>query len=67
VADPGWWAPGLVIGEDKEASLQRFLTGVPYRFKVRGGRVQFNSVLAQIDALSGKAIRVAVDREVAVE
>jgi len=69
VADLGMVGPrDSVIGMDKEASLQRFLTGVPYRFKVADGVVQFNSVLAEIDALSGKATRVErVDREVRVE
>jgi 2',3'-cyclic-nucleotide 2'-phosphodiesterase len=66
VADLGMVGPrDSVIGMDREASLQRFLTGVPYRFKVAEGAVQFNSVLVQIDALSGKATAVErVDREV---
>jgi calcineurin-like phosphoesterase len=56
-----------VIGMDREASLQRFLTGVPYRFKVAEGTVQFNSVLTRIDALSGKAASIErLDREVDV-
>jgi calcineurin-like phosphoesterase len=69
VADLGMVGPrDSVIGMDREASLQRFLTGVPYRFKVAAGVVQFNSVLARIDALSGKATHVErVDREVTVE
>lgn len=66
VSDLGMVGPiQSVIGMDREASLQRFLTGVPYRFKVAEGPVQFNSVLARIDALSGKAEAVErVDREV---
>lgn len=66
VADLGMVGPKeSVIGMDREASLQRFLTGVPYRFKVADGPVQFNSVLARIDALSGKAQSVErVDREI---
>src|SRR5256714_1695015 len=56
VSDLGMVGPrDSVIGMDKEASLQRFLTGVPYRFKVAEGPVQFNSFLVRIDALSGKA------------
>ncbi len=68
VADLGMVGPiQSVIGMDREASLQRFLTGVPYRFKVAEGPVQFNSVMARIDALSGKAQSVErVDREVDV-
>ena len=68
VSDLGMVGPrDSVIGMDKEASLQRFLTGVPYRFKVADGPVQFNSVLVRIDALSGKADAIErVDREVEV-
>jgi len=65
----GWHLDGrasFVFGTDRQASLQRFLTGVPYRFKVADGPVQFNSVLARIDALSGKAASIErVDREIA--
>jgi calcineurin-like phosphoesterase len=66
VSDLGMVGPrDSVIGMDKEASLQRFLTGVPYRFKVAEGPVQFNSVLVRIDALSGKADAIErLDREV---
>jgi metallophosphoesterase (TIGR00282 family) len=68
VADLGMVGPrDSVIGMDREASLQRFLTGVPFRFRVAEGPVQFNSVLVQIDALSGKASRVErIDREIEV-
>lgn len=69
VADLGMVGPrDSVIGMDKEASLQRFLTGVPHRFKVADGPIQFNSVLARLDAQSGKATSVErVDREVAID
>lgn len=68
VADLGMVGPrDSVIGMDKEASLARFLTGVPHRFKVAEGPVQFNSVLARIDAVSGKASSIErVDREVSI-
>src|SRR5205809_4974352 len=69
VADLGMVGPrDSVIGMDKEASLQRFLTGVPYRFKVAEGVVQFNSVMARIDALSGMATAIQrLDREVELD
>jgi 2',3'-cyclic-nucleotide 2'-phosphodiesterase len=69
VADLGMVGPrDSVIGMDKEASLQRFLTGVPYRFKVADGPVQWNSVMVRIDALSGKAVSIErVDREVELD
>ncbi|MEO6797658.1 MAG: TIGR00282 family metallophosphoesterase [Candidatus Dormibacter sp.] len=68
VADLGMVGPrDSVIGMDKEASLARFLTGIPARFKVAEGPVQFNSVLARIDQASGKATSVErVDREVSI-
>ena len=66
VADLGMVGPKhSVIGMDREASLQRFLTGIPYRFKVADGPIQFNSVMARIDALSGRAASIErIDREV---
>ena len=69
VADLGMVGPrDSVIGMDREASLARFLTGVPHRFRVAEGPVQFNSVLARIDASTGKADSVErVDREAAVD
>ncbi|HEY8677081.1 MAG TPA: TIGR00282 family metallophosphoesterase [Candidatus Dormibacteraeota bacterium] len=68
VSDLGMVGPlNSVIGMDKEASLARFLTGVPHRFKVAEGPVQFNSVLARLDAASGRATSVErVDREVSI-
>jgi 2',3'-cyclic-nucleotide 2'-phosphodiesterase len=69
VADLGMVGPReSVIGMDREISLQRFLTGVPYRFKVADGPVQFNSVMARIDAETGRAESVErVDRELSVD
>jgi len=54
-----------VIGMDREISLQRFLTGLPIRFKVAEGPVTFNSVLARIDGHSGHATAIErIDRDV---
>jgi metallophosphoesterase (TIGR00282 family) len=56
-------AQDSVIGMDREASLQRFLTGVPHRFRVAEGTIQFNSVLVQIDSSTGRAQQIErVDR-----
>jgi metallophosphoesterase (TIGR00282 family) len=68
VTDLGMVGPrDSVIGMDKDISLQRFLTGVPHRFKVAEGEVTFNAVLARLDGQSGKATGVErIDREVAV-
>ena len=44
-----------VIGMDKDGVLQRFLTGVPQKWRMASGTVTFNSVLITIDRLSGRA------------
>ena len=52
------------IGMDKDVVLQRFLTGVPTRFKVASGPVTFNSVLVTINGSTGRATSIQrVDRE----
>jgi 2',3'-cyclic-nucleotide 2'-phosphodiesterase len=52
------------IGMDKDAVLQRFLTGVPTRFTVASGPVTFNSVLVTINGSTGRATSIQrVDRE----
>ncbi len=68
VTDLGMVGPrDSVIGMDREISLQRFLTGLPHRFKVAEGVVTFNSVLARIDGHSGTATTIErIDREVAI-
>jgi metallophosphoesterase (TIGR00282 family) len=56
VTDLGMVGPrDAVIGMDPEASLERFLTGVPQRFKVGRGVVTFNSVVATICVTDGRA------------
>jgi metallophosphoesterase (TIGR00282 family) len=56
VSDLGMVGPrDSVIGMDAEASLKRFLTGIPQRFKVGKGMVTFNSVLVRIRPATGLA------------
>ena len=56
VSDLGMVGPlDAVIGMDPESSLQRFLTGIPQRFKVGKGRVTFNSVVVRISGTNGQA------------
>ena len=56
VSDLGMVGPrDSVIGMDAEASLRRFLTGIPQRFKVGHGVVTFNSVVIRISATTGRA------------
>ncbi|HYM51694.1 MAG TPA: TIGR00282 family metallophosphoesterase [Candidatus Limnocylindrales bacterium] len=69
VSDLGMVGPrDSVIGMDREISLQRFLTGLPHRFKVAEGVVSFNSVLVRIDGHSGNATFIErIDRSVSLE
>ena len=56
VTDLGMVGPrDAVIGMDADASLKRFLTGIPQRFKVARGMVTFNSVLVRIRPATGLA------------
>ena len=65
VSDVGMVGPrDGCIGMDKEAVLERFLTGVPTRFVVASGTVTFNSVLVTISASTGRATSIQrIDRE----
>jgi metallophosphoesterase (TIGR00282 family) len=65
VSDVGMVGPrDGVIGMDRKAVLQRFLTGVPHRFEVASGPVTFNSVLITISTLTGRATSIQrIDRE----
>lgn len=57
-----------VIGVEKEAVIERFLSRIPRRFEVARGRVAFNSVVVEIDDSSGKAVRITrVNREIEEE
>jgi metallophosphoesterase (TIGR00282 family) len=56
VSDLGMVGPrDSVIGMEPEGSVERFLTGVPQRFKVGRGVVTFNSVVARICVTDGRA------------
>lgn len=65
VTDVGMVGPrDSCIGMDKDAVLQRFLTGVPNRFVVASGVVTFNSVLVTINSSTGRATSIQrIDRE----
>lgn len=64
ITDVGMTGPrDGVIGVDREAILQRFLTQLPVRFEVAGGAVQFNAVLVEADT-SGRATSIRRIQEV---
>jgi metallophosphoesterase (TIGR00282 family) len=65
VTDVGMVGPrDGVIGVEKEAVLDRFLTGMPHRFETATGVVTFNSVLVTISRPTGRARSIQrIDRE----
>ena len=66
VSDLGMVGPcDSVIGSNIQDALERFLHQTPHRLTVAGGAVRFNSVLVDIDEVTGRATSIArVDREV---
>ena len=52
-------AADSVIGDNTELVIDRFLTQMPHRLSVGKGHPLFNSVLIEIDAKSGKALRIS--------
>lgn len=64
ITDVGMTGPrDGVIGVDREAILQRFLTQLPIRFEVATGPVQFSAVLVEADS-SGRATTIRRIHEV---
>lgn len=58
VTDIGMTGPmNSVIGDDTEAVIQRFLTGMPHRLSVGRGRPVFNAVLVKVDE-AGQAVNI---------
>lgn len=47
-----------VIGVEKEAVLQRFLTALPVKMEPAKGKVELNAVIVEVDEVTGKAIAV---------
>jgi hypothetical protein len=59
VTDIGMTGPmDSVIGDDTEAVIQRFLTGMPHRLTVGKGDTMFNAVMVEIADDSGRAISI---------
>jgi len=59
VTDIGMTGPmDSVIGDDTEAVLRRFLTGMPHRLSVGKGKAMFNAVLVRVADDSGRAISI---------
>ena len=59
VTDIGMTGPmDSIIGDDAEAVIQRFLTGMPHRLTVGTGKLTFNAILLRVDEDSGRAINI---------
>ncbi len=65
ITDTGTVGPrDSVLGMDPSIIVARFRDGMPRRFEVAGGPVQFNSVVIDVDERTGMARSIArVDRE----
>ena len=56
ITDVGMTGPhDSVIGMEKEGALRRFMDGLPARFSVAEGNVQMNTILVDIDPVTGRA------------
>jgi metallophosphoesterase (TIGR00282 family) len=68
ITDVGMTGPhDGVIGMDRQAIIKRFLDGLPARFEVAGGDIQFNAVLIETDDLaprneSGRYVARSIER-----
>ena len=64
LTDVGMTGPvDSVIGSDTRAVLDRFLTSMPQRLEVAKGPCTLNSVLVEVDDITGRSVRVErVDR-----
>ncbi len=59
VTDIGMTGPiDSVIGDDTEAVIRRFLTGMPHRLSVGKGKTMFNAVMVRVADDSGRAISI---------
>ncbi len=60
ITDAGMTGPrDSIIGMEREGVLQRFLTLLPTRFEVASGPAQLNGVVVDVDAETGRALRIA--------
>jgi metallophosphoesterase (TIGR00282 family) len=59
VTDIGMTGPmDSVIGDDAEAVIQRFLTGIPHRLSVGKGKVALNAIMVKVDDNTGRAMSI---------
>ena len=59
LTDAGFTGPhDSVLGRETEPVIRRFLTSMPQRFEVAKGNVLLQGALIEIDAASGKALKI---------
>jgi len=59
VTDIGMTGPlDSVIGDDAEAVIQHFLTGMPHRLSVGKGKTALNAILIKVDDDTGRALSI---------
>jgi metallophosphoesterase (TIGR00282 family) len=59
LCDGGFTGPHeSVLGREIAPVVRRFLTNMPQKFEVAGGRVLLQGAIVEIDNLSGKALRI---------
>jgi len=59
VTDIGMTGPtDSIIGDDADAVIQRFLTGMPHHLSVGSGKAVFTAILIEVDKDSGRATSI---------
>lgn len=59
LSDAGFTGPhDSVLGREIEPVIRRFVTNLPQRFEVASGRVLLHGVVVEVDAATGRAVRV---------
>jgi metallophosphoesterase (TIGR00282 family) len=59
LSDAGFTGPHeSVLGREIEPVIKKFLTAMPQRFEVAKDRVMLHGVVVEIDASTGKAVRI---------
>lgn len=59
LTDAGMTGPhDSIIGMEKDASLDRFLTGMPIKFEPASGNPRLNGALIEADDRTGRAVRI---------
>ncbi len=59
VTDIGMTGPeDSIIGDEVEAVIQRFLTGMPYHLSVGRGKPVLSAIMVEVDEKSGRAVKI---------